>query len=440
MKSLYLKNRLFVILLLIAVGFALSFGFNFLFPIFKVFLYLLLALVLVDVMVLFFQKQTVSVKREMSEQLSLGDENKVKLTVSSSYSIPLEVEVIDELPYQLQLRDNSFDFSLSPTGKRTIFYTVKPHERGVYRFGNINVFVSTILGLVERRYVVESEQEIGVYPSILQMRKHEFQVFNKSSQAQGVKKMRRLGNTNEFEQIKSYVQGDNYKHINWKATSRKNKLMVNQYQDEKSQQIYCIIDKSRSMKMPFENLTLLDYAINSSLVMSNIALRKGDKAGLITFSNKIGAQLKANRNSTQLKRIMEVLFNQKTEFLEANYELLYQSVKRTIRGRSLLLMYLNFESFYSLKRALPILRRLNRSYLIVVIFFENTEISQATEMECENVGDIYLKTFAQKFTNEKKMMVQELRKYGIQSILSKPEELSVNSINKYLELKSRGMI
>lgn len=440
MRSLYLKNRLFLILLLIAVGFAISFGFNFLFPIFKVFLYVTLALILVDLMILFFQKREIVVQRHLIEQLSLGDVNKVTLQVSSNFSIPLYVEVIDELPFQLQLRDNSFNFSLSPEGKRTIYYTIKPTERGVYKFGNINVFVSTILGLVERKYIIKCEQEIGVYPSILQMRKHEFQVFNKSSQAQGVKKMRRLGNTNEFEQIKSYVQGDNYKHINWKATSRKNKLMVNQYQDEKSQQIYCIIDKSRSMKMPFNELTLLDYAINSSLVMSNIALRKGDKAGLITFSNKIGAQIKATRNSIQLKRIMEVLYSQKTEFLEANYELLYQSVKRTVRGRSLLLMYLNFESFYSLKRALPILRRLNRSYLIVVIFFENTEISKATEMECENVSDIYLKTFAQKFTNEKKMMVQELRKYGIQSILSKPEELSVNSINKYLELKSRGMI
>ena len=440
MKSLYLKNRLFIILLLIAVGFALSFGFNFLFPIFKVFLYVLIALVLVDLMILFFQKREITVDRKLNEQLSLGDENKVTLSISSNFSIPLDVEIIDELPYQLQLRDNSFSFSLSPNGNRVVFYKIKPTERGLYKFGNINVFISTVLGLVERRYEITKEQEVGVYPSILQMRKHEFQLFNKSSQAQGVKKMRRLGNTNEFEQIKSYVQGDNYKHINWKATSRKNKLMVNQYQDEKSQQIYCIIDKSRAMKMPFDDLTLLDYAINSSLVMSNVALRKGDKAGLITFSNKIGAQLKATRNSTQLKRIMEVLYNQKTEFLEANYELLYQSVKRTVRGRSLLLMYLNFESFYSLKRALPILRRLNRSYLIVVIFFENTEISQATEMDCDNVSDIYLKTFAQKFTNEKKMMVQELRKYGIQSILSKPEELSVNSINKYLELKSRGMI
>ena len=440
MKSLFLKNRIFLFLLLLAIGFAFSFGWNVLFPIFKVLLYVLIALVLVDVLVLFFRKQEIVVTRKLNDTLSLGDENKVELTISSSYTIPLDVEVIDELPYQLQRRDSSFRFSLNPEGKRTLYYTIKPTERGLYSFGNVNVYVSSVLGLVERRYVVDVNQEIGVYPSVLQMRKHEFQVFTKSSQNQGVKKMRRLGNTNEFEQIKDYVKGDNYRHINWKATSRRNKLMVNQYQDEKSQQVYCVIDKSRSMKMPFDGLTLLDQAINSALVMSNIALKKGDKAGLITFSDKIGAQVKASRNDTHLKKVMEVLYNQKTDFLEANYELLYQSIKRTVRGRSLLIMYLNFESFYSLTRAMPILRRLNKSYLVVVVFFENTEISKASEIESETVSDIYLQTFAQKFNNDKKRMVQELRKYGIQSILTKPEELSVNTINKYLELKSRGMI
>ena len=440
MKSLFLKNRIFLFLLLLAIGFAFSFGWNVLFPIFKVLLYVLFALVLVDVLVLFFRKQEIVVTRKLNDTLSLGDENKVELTISSSYTIPLDVEVIDELPYQLQRRDSSFRFSLNPEGKRTLYYTIKPTERGLYSFGNVNVYVSSVLGLVERRYVVDVNQEIGVYPSVLQMRKHEFQVFTKSSQNQGVKKMRRLGNTNEFEQIKDYVKGDNYRHINWKATSRRNKLMVNQYQDEKSQQVYCVIDKSRSMKMPFDGLTLLDQAINSALVMSNIALKKGDKAGLITFSDKIGAQVKASRNATHLKKVMEVLYNQKTAFLEANYELLYQSIKRTVRGRSLLIMYLNFESFYSLTRAMPILRRLNKSYLVVVVFFENTEISKASEIESETVSDIYLQTFAQKFNNDKKRMVQELRKYGIQSILTKPEELSVNTINKYLELKSRGMI
>lgn len=439
-KNIYLQDRLFLLLFLVVVGFVLSFWFSFLFFFIQVGLCVVAALIVVESMVLFQRKDGVTAKRRLAEQLSLGDENKVLLEVKSNFNTPVFLQLIDELPYQLQKRDLFFKLSLPANGLKSISYTINPTTRGVYKFHDINIFVSTALGLIQRRIVIDAEIEVGVYPSILQMRKHEFQIFNKTAINQGVKKIRRLGNTNEFEQIKEYVKGDNYKHINWKATSRRAKLMVNQYQDEKSQQVYCIIDKSRSMKMPFNELSLLDYAINSSLVMSNVALRKGDKAGLITFSDKIGTQLKANRNAVQLRRIMEALYNQKTGFLEANYELLYQSIRQTIKGRSLVILFTNFESMYSLERALPILRRINKNYLLVTVFFENTEIQEAAEMECEDVGDIYLKTFAQKFTDEKKMMVKELRNHGIQSVLTKPENLSVNTINKYLELKSRGMI
>lgn len=439
-KHIFLQNRLFLLLAIVVVGFVVSFWIGFLFFFVQIALCVVFALVIVEVLVLFQRNDLIDAKRILPEQLSLGDENSIKLRIKSSYNTPVFLQVIDELPYQLQKRDLFFKVSVPSEGIKELDYTVKPNARGVYKFHQVNVFVSTALGLVQRRFSIDLTQEVGVYPSILQMRKHEFQVFNKSAAAQGVKKIRKLGNTNEFEQIKEYVPGDNIKQINWKATSRKAELMVNQYQDEKSQQIYCIVDKSRVMKMPFDDLSLLDYAINSTLVMSNVALKKGDKAGLITFSNKIGIELKANRNAIQLKRIMEILYKQKTDFLEANYELLYHSIRKTVKGRSLIILYTNFESMYALERVLPVLRKINKNYLLMTVFFENTEISDAAEMEADTVGDIYLKTFAQKFTSEKQMMVKELRKHGIQSILTKPENLSVNTINKYLELKSRGMI
>src|SRR5690606_29643392 len=108
--------------------------------------------------------------------------------------------------------------------------------------------------------------------------------FNQNSLDYGIKKVRRLGHTMEFEQIKDYVLGDDLRTINWKATAKKNQLMVNQFQDEKSQPIYTIIDKGRVMEMPFSGLSLLDHAINSSLAISNVALKKHDKAGVFSFS------------------------------------------------------------------------------------------------------------------------------------------------------------
>ena len=158
--------------------------------------------------------------------------------------------------------------------KKTYNYTLRPTERGTYAFGSLNVFASSPLGLFKRRFRFDTAQEVPVYPSYLQLRKYDFLAFTNRLFEYGLKKIRRIGHTMEFEQIKDYVRGDDIRNINWKATAKRNQLMVNQYQDEKSQPIYSVIDKGRVMKMPFEGLSLLDYAINATLVISNIAIKK----------------------------------------------------------------------------------------------------------------------------------------------------------------------
>ena len=192
--------------------------------------------------------------------------------------------------------------------------------------------------------------------------------------------------------------------------------------------------------MPFNGLSLLDYAINTSLAISNIALKKYDKAGLITFSDKIGATVKADRKANQLNKILHALYNEQERPLEANYELLYHIARKLVNGRSLLLLFTNFESMNALDRVLPLLRRINNLHLLVVIFFENAEVQDFVRQEVKTVEGIYTQTVAQKFLAEKAAMSQKLRQHGIQSILTRPEDLSMNTINKYLELKSRGMI
>lgn len=192
--------------------------------------------------------------------------------------------------------------------------------------------------------------------------------------------------------------------------------------------------------MPFEGLSLMDYAINTTLAISNIILKKQDKAGLLTFSDVIGATIKAERDTGQLNRILEALYREKERKGESNFELLYEGVRRLIGVRSLLLLFSNFESSYALQRALPTLRRLNRQHLLVVIFFENTEIRKLASETIETTADIYKQTVARQFLQEKKEMVNILRQYGIQAVLTKPQDLTLNTINKYLELKSRGLI
>jgi uncharacterized protein (DUF58 family) len=272
------------------------------------------------------------------------------------------------------------------------------------------------------------------------MKQFELRTFADLNSTRGIRKIRRIGHSYEFEQIKEYVSGDEYRSVNWKATSRRGKLMVNQYEDEKSQQIFSVIDQSRSMELPFDGLSLLDYSINTSLVISNIALRKQDKAGLIHFSSHAVTVVPAERSRSHMKRMLEALYQLAEKDLEPNYELLYTAVRGRISSRSLLFLYTNFESQHALERALPLLRKINKLHLLVVIFFENTDISDLAQQAGKNLEEIYIQTTARKHVTMKLGLVQLLRQHGIQTIYTRPADLSVNTVNKYLELKARGLI
>ena len=440
LKSLYFRTRLFAILALVVIFFVLGFFFPTLTSLAKVILFTLLLAASLDTIILFRVRKGIFAMRETGDRFSNGDENTIHVTVENFYAIPVTVAIIDELPTQFQIRDQQFRLALSVGASKTITYKLTPVERGVYEFGALNIYVSSAIGLVRRRFIFDLYRKVKVYPSYLQMRKYELLAISNNLVEAGIKKVRRIGHTFEFDRIREYVRGDDYRTVNWKATARKNEFMVNEYEDEKSQQIYSAIDKGRIMKMPFEGMSLLDYAINASLVISNIAIQKQDKAGLITFSNKIDAVLPADKKSSQMLKILELLYSQTTRFLESNFELLYVTLRTKVRQRSLILLFSNFETLSSLKRQLPFLRKIAMSHLLVVIFFENTELKELIDQPATGTEEIYLQTVAEKFEFDKRQIVKELARYGIHSVLTAPGDLSASTINKYLELKARGFI
>lgn len=413
---------------------------RFLTPLAWVSLIVLISATFTDIILLYSSRLRLTGSRTTSRMMSLGDENPVTLHIANEGSIQVILQLFDEIPFQFQMRNFFLKLNLESGAEETITYMLRPVKRGEYHFGVLNAITSSVIGLVSRRVIIATPQMVPVYPSVIQMKKYELLAFARISTFDGIKKVRRLGHSYEFEKIRQYSQGDDLRSINWKATSRRNQLMVNQYEDERSQQVYSIIDKSRSMHMPFNGLSLLDYAVNTSLVISNIALQKFDKAGLITYSHRIGTTLPAERSELQLKKILNALYHEKPQAYEANFDLLYRAVKNVIHSRSLIFIYLNFESVYAMERALPILKKINHTHLLVVMIFENTELNTYSHKKPEYVSDIYAQTIAQKLLNDKKQIVAKLRKYGIQTILSKPEDLSINTVNKYLELKSRGLI
>ena len=401
---------------------------------------MLLFFLVVDFFLLFSSINKIDGQRIAPEKLSNGDENSILITIKNKYKFDIFTKIIDEVPFQFQLRNFEIFRKIKSNSQDDLQYYLRPVKRGEYFFGNLNIYVSSPLQLLSKRFVFQNNQMVPTYPSYIQLRKYDLIAFSNNLFQYGIKKIRRIGHTMEFEQIKEYIAGDDIRTLNWKATAKKNSLMVNQFQDEKSQSVYMAIDKGRTMKMPFNGLSLLDYAINATLVLSNVILKKHDKAGIFSFSKKVENRVAAEKRTSQMQQILENLYHVKTDFFESDYSRLYADIKKNINQRSLILLYTNFETLEGLHRQLPYLKGIAKNHLLVVIFFQNTELFTITQKKSENVQEIYDKVIAEKFIYEKKLIVNELKKNGIYSVLTQPENLTLDTINKYLEIKARGIL
>jgi len=429
------------IILILVLFFVLSFLFPLLLDLSYAAMIGLLFMVFIDGWLLFRNANPAQASRAAKYQrLSNGDLNEMTIRVSSSCSFKVNVKIVDEVPEQFQMRDFMIGTSLEPGEVRSFTYQLRPLERGEYHFGVINLFLTTSLNLTERHILSGEPMMMPSYPSFIKLRQYELLAISNRLSELGVKKIRRVGHSTEFEQIREYVRGDDVRKINWRATARRSELMLNHFRDERAQQVYCVIDMGRIMKMPFDGLSLLDYAVNSSLVISHVAWIKQDKPGLIGFAEKPLFTVNADRKGNQLLRLQESLYNAKTNFGESSYESLLSHVRQKITKRSLIMLYTNFETLSGLKRQLKYIRRIATQHLVVIVFFENTELKNLLSMKPRDTFDIYEQTIAQKFDYEKRQITRELQQYGILWVYTSPQQLTINTLNKYLEIKTRGLI
>lgn len=434
---MFLTRRLYIALTAVILCIAAGWWWMPLFHIGRFLLIVLLLAACVDGVQLWL-RQAIRAGRQCSARFSNGDDNQVLLWVVSDYPFTVTLEIIDEIPHVFQRRDICFRMMLcAQEGRRELTYRLRPTQRGVYGFGRIRVFVATRLGLLQRRYTCGEVQDVKVYPSFLMLQHYEFLAIHQNLSETGIKRIRRVGHQTEFEQIKDYVQGDDYRTINWRATARRHQLMVNVYQDERSQHIYHLIDKGRVMQQAFRGMTLLDYAINASLVLSHVALRKDDQAGLITFADHIDTMLPASRHSGHMQRMLETLYAQQTDFGESDFSALCVHVNKHVQRTSLLIVYTNFIGMVALRRQLPFLQQMSRRHRVLVVFFEDVELADYAATPAVSEEDECRHVMAEKFIYEKQLMVSTLRQSGIFALLTAPDHLTVDVINKYLEIKSQ---
>lgn len=439
-RSLFFNKHFFIALLCISGVYVAATWIEWLVVPANIMLMAFLVLIIMELIMLYGNKHGISAKRNLAEMFSNGDKNPVNISIINNYSFTVDITVIDEIPFVFQVRDFSLQKKIGAESALEQTYYLTPVKRGEYSFGKLNIFARALLGMVERRYQFEQHSTIKVYPSFQQIRNIDFYSFASLKSPFGHKKIRQAGHNMEFEHIKNYVPGDEPRHINWKATARKNALMANYYQQEKAQHIYSLIDMGRSMEMAFKGMSYLDYAINASLALGRVALKNSDRFGMLSYTNKLHQFLPAESRHNQFKLLMESLYNQQTDFRESSLESVLNMIRNRISTRSLLIIFTNYMSRYGVERQVGYLKNLASRHLVLLVSFENTTLSDITKQEAENLEQIYTRTIAESFMFEKSQVLKELGRFGIQHLITRPEDLTVDSINKYLEIKNRGLL
>lgn len=439
-SNVYIDRKWYFIFLGIITIFLASYLFT---PLFYVGIGLLLlfaTLTIIDYALLFKTQQNISAQRAIPEIFHLGAFNTIDLSIQNHTNLTYNFSVIEELPDIFQVRNFDIKGIIKAQELKELNYDLKAIKRGAYTFKRTIIYISSAIGFLKKRININHQHEIKIYPSTKLFKKYQLLAQTTQFALPGNRQLRKIGHSMEFDQIKEYVQGDDIRSINWKATARKNHLMVNNYIDEKSQSIYNIIDGGRLMHYTFDGLSLLDYAINTSLLISKIVLLKDDKVGLLLFNDKIKNLLIADKQPRQMLRINQLLYNFQTDFKDSSYERLVNTVSNKITQRSLLMLYTNFESITSFERQLIYFKQLAKKHLLCVIFFENTAIKEYTEQPNETLEEIFVSTIAEKYAFEKKQIVKQLKNLGIISIMTTPQQLNTDTINKYLEIKASQLI
>lgn len=421
-----------IVILLIAGGYFFS-------PLYHIGLYMmwiLLALTAFDLLILYI-KGGITAGRSVPERLSLGDENNVTIRVDSRFFFNVKLEVIDEIPPQLQLRNVVFKTRLKPHHGKNITYKLRPVSRGEYDFGNIRVSVSSPVGLFWRRMKLGHNQTVKVYPSFQMLHQYELLAISNRLTDLGIKRIRRAGHNTEYEQIKAYVTGDDFRTVNWAASARRHELMVNVYQDERSQQVISIIDKGRMMQQAFGGMTLLDYSINAALMLSFVAMNKDDKAGLITFDNNIDTCLIPSRRHGHLQTILEQLYVEKSTFSESDFSMLSAELNLRVSKRSLILLFTNMNSLVTLKREQQYISQIARKHKLIVVFFRDTDINSYLSTPSTTSAEYYQHVSAEKAMRDEELIAATLRRQGVDTVLAEPNKLTVDVVNKYLEVRGK---
>ncbi len=380
------------------------------------------------------------ITRHHETKLSLGIRNPVTISLRNRSRRGASFEVRDEPPEAFQIETRLLNGKVPPLDTWTGIYHLQPLRRGDYKFGDITLRWNGPFGLVLRQGMVKAAGPVKVYPNLLDVRMYDLLLRKNRLQELGLRTTRMFGEGTEFERMREYLPDDEYRRINWKATARRHRPVTVQYQTERSQTVIAVLDTGRMMQSPVANIAKLDYAVNAVLFLGYVASGKGDRVGVMSFADDVSHYLAPRQGRGQFYRMLEVLYAVDAQQVEPNYRkaLTYLAVKQ--RRRALVIIFTDLSSGASLDSLIAQVSLLARSSLPLVVTISDPDVHAAANQQPRDSLTVYQRASAAQMLDERRLVLDTLRKRGVLTLDVPANQLSLAVINRYLELKGRTML
>jgi len=380
-----------------------------------------------------------SVQRDIDDRLYFKAYNQICFTVQNASSYTLRVQAKDDALRHFLIDDEYDNLEHMIPGKSdaAFSYIVQPAKRGAFGMQHIYLRYHGVLGLCIKYVRIDAPIEWKVYPNVRDVSKYRLMLQKSRLLPQGDKPLRHFGIGAEFESLRTYVVGDDYRKINWPATARENRLIVNQYQIERNQPVCILLDAARPMSYDVGGFKKLDYAINAALILCDIVNQQGDNAGLLVFDAAVQAHMPPGKGAIHRNQLMEILYHVQDNRLTADYEGAFRQLCEKQKRRSLVFIFTDFEILDEAEELIAHITLLKRRHMPIVVFMKNEGLQAMTDASVQSKKEAMLRDTAAEFLAERQQIFKQLNAMGIPNIESTAENFAAAAVNRYISL-SKG--
>jgi uncharacterized protein (DUF58 family) len=385
----------------------------------------------------------VAVTRETPAVLSVGRANRVRLQIRSIARRSLDVSVTDDRPPEVAADNLPARATLAPRGRANLVYHLSPSRRGAVELGDHHVRYPSPLGLWQRQIRLRARHLAKVYPDVAAVRVYEL-LARQSRENLLVRAVRLRGGENEFERLREYQRDDEYRNIDWKATARRGRLIVREYQQERNQTVVCLLDCGRLMTAESGGLAQLDHALNAVLMLAHVAARAGDQLGLMAFDARVRSYLPPIGGRRAAQRVAHATYDLHASLVETDFEGAFMELSKRLRKRALVVLFTQVIDDVSAQIVLRQVRSLRPRHLPVCVLFRDPDLDRMAEppagLATAPDGDLYVAAAAAETIQWRERLVRDLKTGGALVLHVPPRQTTPAVINRYLQIKAQHLL